>query len=152
MTIGIPGLLVCIEQVIFSVLMYFAFGTREYNAGGSPALRKRSFPQAVTDALSPADLIRGIADAVGYLLGKSSHSSVSAEYGNIGGAEYRRSYDATHWPGGQDISLGAMDSPTASASQARDPPHQDPPLPDYGYSQSHEPPLLQAPQYHGGWR
>ena len=151
-SVGVPGLLVCIEQVLFSILMFIAFNTREHKAGGSTDMRKRNFPRAVLDALNPADLIRGIAEAFGYLLGQSVPRSAGAKYANLGGIGYRRSEFAAPWASGQEIPLSAMNGPTAYALQAHHSSHQGWPLPEYNQSDSYQLPLLHGARYQGRGR
>ena len=138
-TIGIPGLLVCGEQVLFSILMFLAYGTQEYKPGASRTQQKLSLPSAMIDALNPADLIRGIAVAAGYLLGRTPYSD-GAEHAKLGGSRYQ----------GQEIPLTSLPPPPEYVTQAHHPDHQAQPLTDYTRPQeSYEPSFPRASPYQG---
>ncbi|MCJ1303447.1 hypothetical protein MMC08_006257 [Hypocenomyce scalaris] len=68
--LGIPALLVCAEQVIFSAFFHYSCGSREYHASRQGNNhRGMGLLGAAADAMNPSDLLNGIATVFYLLLG-----------------------------------------------------------------------------------
>ena len=58
--IGVPALLVCFEQVIFSILFLYSYGWGEYRSDYVQKNRRFTPFSAAAHAFNPADLLLGI--------------------------------------------------------------------------------------------
>ncbi len=82
--LGIPSLLVCFEQIIFSAFFHYSFRSQEYRALKTADGRQLSFLQAAAHAINPSDLIAGIVRAFTYVTSLIGRSRSSSSNGMVG--------------------------------------------------------------------
>jgi hypothetical protein len=81
--IGISGLMVCVECLIFSFVIVFAFPIRPYTARGQDPAQQMHAPAgffvALFDVLNPMDILRGVVYMASALGGRSSEPLTQLE-------------------------------------------------------------------------
>ena len=109
--LGIPSLLVCFEQVVFSAFFHYSFRSQQYRSEKEAAEYRLSFMQAAAHAINPSDLILGIARAFGYVVSLFGGSRGSSSSGMVG-------YPQTAYQGYDNQAEGL---PTVNATSQKPP-------------------------------
>ena len=108
LTIGIPALIVAVEQVFFAIFFHYSFRSREYHEDvlqkQGLQVRRKGTLAAALEAMNPMDVIMGIVTSIQLLLSggfKQGTSSQTEKFAMRGRGRYTQVEGTSYHPYGQ---------------------------------------------------